>query len=67
MNMQQDDILTDIDFALAAQGCSAMRFGYLATGDPGILRRLRRGRRGRPALLAKLRDALERLEQGKLL
>ncbi len=36
----QRELLSDIEMALTAHGCTVTRFGYMATGDPGILKRL---------------------------
>ena len=62
----QNALLLDIDVALEMHKFSATRFGYLAAGDPGVLAKLRKGRRARPALLAKMAAALDLLERGEL-
>ena len=62
----QSRLLTRIGTALKRHGVSPTQFGYLAVGDPGILRRLRDGRQARQAMLNALQAKLDELEDGDM-
>ena len=58
----QSRLLPRIGTELKRHGVSPTQFGYLAVGDPGILKRLRDGRQARQKLLDALQAKLEDLE-----
>lgn len=52
------DVLTRIDEYLGEAGMPPTTFGRLAARDPGLVRALRRGRRPRPPMMARLHGFL---------
>jgi hypothetical protein len=53
-------VLFRVERHLARAGISATRFGYLVSGDPGLVRKLRDGRDFKVATLEKVEDYLRR-------
>lgn len=51
-------LLQRIDLHIARTGTTPTRFGRDAVGDPNLIRDLRKGRRPRPGMLARLHDFL---------
>lgn len=60
--VELDPLAPRIEEALLLSGMSATRFGYLATGDPALITKMRRGRRFRkPGMIAKIEAFLATL------
>ncbi len=58
------DVLMRIDEYLGEAGMPPTTFGRLAARDPGLVRDLRRGRRPRPPMMARLHGFLNRHHAG---
>ena len=58
------DVLTRIDEYLGEAGTPPTTFGRLAARDPRLVRGLRRGRRPRPPMMARLHGFLNRHHVG---
>lgn len=60
---EKDPILAAVETALALHGISQSRFGYIAVGDPALVKRLRDGVVLRDPRRAKVQAALDKLEK----
>lgn len=58
----KDPLLPDIENALALHQISQTRFGYIAVGDPALVKRLREGMVMREDRRGKVEAALRKLE-----